>query len=91
MLECSSQTYRLWMLLILECCCDAMHRNYILPQDLVSFLPADKIDHAFETLDMDGDGRVSLQDIRDAVVQIYKVRDPKPLKAPACGPCEAMV
>ena len=48
-------------------------RNYILPQDLVGFLPADKIDNAFEMLDVDGDGKVSLQDIRDAVLQLYKV------------------
>lgn len=48
-------------------------RNYILPQDLIGFLPADKVDNAFEMLDMDGDGKVSLQDIRDAVLQLYKV------------------
>ena len=52
------------------------YRNYILPQDLIGFLPADKVDNAFEMLDVDGDGKVSLQDIRDAVLQLYKVCAP---------------
>ena len=60
--------------LCVHLCC----RTYILPQDLVGFLPAEKVDHAFEMLDVDGDGKVSLQDIRDAVIQIYKVSPGQP-------------
>lgn len=48
-------------------------RNYILQEDLDFFLPAHKAAKAFEVLDIDQDGKVSLHDIRDAILQIYKV------------------
>lgn len=49
-------------------------RNYVLPEDLDYFLPAEKAAKAFELLDVDSDGRVTLHDIRDAVLNVYKVR-----------------
>ncbi|KAK9815600.1 hypothetical protein WJX72_006571 [[Myrmecia] bisecta] len=49
-------------------------RNYIMPEDLEHFLPPKKAQQAFEMLDIDGDGQVSLHDIRDAVIQIYQER-----------------
>ena len=48
-------------------------RNYILVDDLEYFLPRAKAVKAFEMLDVDCDGQVSLHDIRDAVLQIYRV------------------
>lgn len=48
-------------------------RNYILQEDIEYFLPPKKAAKAFELLDKDQDGRVSLHDIRDAILQIYKV------------------
>lgn len=47
-------------------------RNYILQEDLEYFLPPHKAAKAFELLDKDQDGRVSLHDIRDAILQMYK-------------------
>ncbi|KAK9823582.1 hypothetical protein WJX72_003976 [[Myrmecia] bisecta] len=49
-------------------------RNYIVFEDLVYFLPAEKAAQALKVLDVDGDGKISLPDIRDAVIQIYKER-----------------
>ena len=42
-------------------------------EDLDYFLQPHKAAKAFEILDRDQDGRVSLHDIRDAILQIYKV------------------
>jgi hypothetical protein len=49
-------------------------REYILLEDLCQFLPEDRAKAAFPVLDCDGDGRVSMADMRDAVVAIYKER-----------------
>jgi hypothetical protein len=43
-------------------------------EDLEWFLPVDKAAAAMKVLDVDGDGKVSLSDIRDAVVGIYRER-----------------
>ena len=51
-------------------CC----RNYILQEDIEYFMPPHKAAKAFEILDHDQDGRVSLHDIRDAILLIYKVQ-----------------
>lgn len=48
-------------------------RNYVLPEDLEYFLPAHKAAKAFDLLDVDSDGRVTLHDIRDAVLNVYSV------------------
>lgn len=53
----------------MRCCC----RTYILPEDLEHFLEPDKAQQAFDILDVDGDGQVTLHNIRDAVVSIYQV------------------
>lgn len=42
--------------------------------DLYWFLPEDKAKAAFPVLDVDGDGKVTMADMRDAVVSIYKER-----------------
>ena len=44
----------------------------MLPEDLEYFLPAVKAAKAFELLDVDADGKVTLHDIRDAVLNVYK-------------------
>ena len=49
-------------------------RTYILPEDLEHFLEPEKAQQAFDILDVDGDGQVTLHNIRDAVVTIYQVR-----------------
>lgn len=49
-------------------------RNYIVFEDILSFLPADKALAALKVLDGDGDGKVSPCDMRDAVLKIYKER-----------------
>lgn len=49
-------------------------RNEILLEDLQWFLPGEKAAAAMRVLDVDGDGKVSLSDIRDAVVAIYRER-----------------
>ena len=48
-------------------------RAYILPEDLEHFLEPEKAQQAFDILDVDGDGQVTLHNIRDAVVTIYQV------------------
>ena len=50
-------------------------------EDLDYFLPPHKAAKAFEILDRDQDGRVSLHDIRDAILQIYKVPAALPLNS----------
>ena len=46
----------------------------MLPEDLEYFLPTQKAAKAFEMLDVDADGKVTLHDIRDAVLNVYRVR-----------------
>ena len=48
-------------------------RTYILAEDLEHFLEPEKAQQAFDILDVDGDGQVTLHNIRDAVVSIYQV------------------
>ena len=49
-------------------------RNYIVVEDLEAFLPHAQAEEAFNMLDDNGDGRLRLHDIRDAVIKIYKER-----------------
>ena len=49
-------------------------REFILLEDLYWFLPEDKAKAALAVLDVDADGKVSMADMRDAVVAIYKER-----------------
>jgi len=49
-------------------------RNYIVREDLEHFLPARKAAKAFALLDTDNDGKVTLHNTRDAVIQVYKER-----------------
>ena len=49
-------------------------RDHISVQDLEWFLPPTKAANALSVLDIDGDGKISLSDMRDAVVSIYKER-----------------
>lgn len=41
-----------------------------MPMDLEFFMPPEKIPQALKVLDVDGDGKVSLSDMRDAVIQV---------------------
>ena len=43
-------------------------------EDLEQLLPKEKAAQALKVLDVDGDGKVSLHDMRDAVIQIYNER-----------------
>ena len=43
-------------------------------EDLEAFLPHAQAEEAFNMLDDNGDGRLRLHDIRDAVIKIYKER-----------------
>ena len=54
----------------LHACC----RNFILQDDIEHFLPPEAAKLCFESLDMDGDGKVSLHDMREAVLKIYQNR-----------------
>ena len=49
-------------------------RDHISLQDLECFLPPDKAANALSVLDIDGDGKISMADMRDAVVSIYHER-----------------
>lgn len=51
-----------------------LHSNHILPTDLEHFLPPEQIKEAFSMLDIDGDGKVTLYNIRDAVIAVYRQR-----------------
>jgi hypothetical protein len=57
----------------------ALRRDYVVQSDLEDFLPADKAAEALKALDMDRDGHVSLQDMRDSVLQVRS--SPSPLTA----------
>ena len=50
-----------------KACC----RNFIVPMDLEFFMPPEKIAQALKVLDVDGDGKISLADMRDAVIQVH--------------------
>ena len=43
-------------------------------EDLEAFLSPEQAQEAFEMLDNNGDGKLVLADIRDAVIKIYKER-----------------
>ena len=64
-----------------------MCRDHITTEDLECFLPPEKSANALSVLDMDGDGKISLADMRDAVVSIYKERTnlASTLKARSCS------
>ena len=49
-------------------------RDHITLQDLECFLPPEKAANALSVLDIDGDGKISMADMRDAVVSIYHER-----------------
>ena len=49
-------------------------RDHISLQDLECFLPPEKAANALSALDIDGDGKISMSDMRDAVVAIYHER-----------------
>ena len=49
-------------------------RDHISLQDLECFLGTDKAANALSVLDIDGDGKISMADMRDAVVSIYHER-----------------
>ena len=51
-----------------------MCRDHISIQDLECFLPPEKAANALSVLDIDGDGKITLSDMRDAVVSIYHER-----------------
>ena len=42
--------------------------------DLEFFMPPEKIPQALKALDVDGDGKISLADMRDAVIQVHASR-----------------
>lgn len=43
--------------------------------DLEFFMPPEKIPQALKVLDVDGDGKISLSDMRDAVIQVRQLPD----------------
>lgn len=49
-------------------------RNHIIMEDLEAFLSPEQAREAFDLLDNNGDGKLVLADIRDAVIKIYKER-----------------
>ena len=58
-----------WVMLMLTGC-----RDHVCLTDLEQLLPKEKAARALKVLDVDGDGKVSLHDMRDAVIQIYNER-----------------
>ena len=64
-----------------------MCRDHITTEDLECFLPPDKAANALSVLDIDGDGKISLADMRNAIVSIYKERTnlASTLKARPCS------
>jgi len=69
--------------------CMVTYRNFIVPMDLEFFMPPEKIPQALKALDVDGDGKISLADMRDAVIQVWP-RLPANLSCPACLPFPAI-
>ena len=69
--------------------CMVTYRNFIVPMDLEFFMPPEKIPQALKALDVDGDGKISLADMRDAVIQVWPLL-PAYLSCPACLPSPAI-
>ena len=64
--------------------CDATAgRHYLIQEDLQHFLEPQDAAEAFQLLDQDGNGRVTLKEMRMTVLSIYKVRSH--LSRPAYG------
>ena len=61
-----------------------------MPMDLEFFMPPEKIPQALKALDVDGDGKISLADMRDAVIQVCPLL-PANFSCPACLPCPAIL
>ena len=58
-------------------CCNTKEnasRDYISSEDLDFFLEGESAKRAMRVLDTDGDGRISLAEMRDAVIAIYRER-----------------
>ncbi len=53
-------------------------------EDLEAFLSPEKAQEAFDMLDNNGDGKLVLADIRDAVIKIYKERRNLALSLKVC-------
>ena len=53
-------------------------------EDLEAFLSPDQAQEAFSMLDNNGDGKLVLADIRDAVIKIYKERRNLALSLKVC-------
>ncbi|KAA6420817.1 MAG: small conductance mechanosensitive ion channel family [Trebouxia sp. A1-2] len=51
-----------------------LSRNHVLLEDVEYFLDKTKAKECFDMLDLDRDGKISLQDMRDAVVSVYENR-----------------
>lgn len=60
-------------------------------EDLCCFLPEDKAKAAISVLDIDGDGKISPDDMRDAVVSIYKERKHLALTLRVISLCTALL
>ena len=54
-------------------------------EDLEAFLSPDQAQEAFSMLDSNGDGKLVLADIRDAVIKIYKERRNLALSLKVCN------
>ena len=55
-------------------------------EDLEAFLTPEQAQEAFDMLDNNGDGKLVLADIRDAVIKIYKERRNLALSLKVCVP-----
>lgn len=56
-------------------------------EDLEAFLTPEQAQEAFDMLDNNGDGKLVLADIRDAVIKIYKERRNLALSLKVALPC----
>lgn len=54
-------------------------------EDLEAFLSPEQAQEAFDMLDSNGDGKLVLADIRDAVIKIYKERRNLALSLKVCN------
>lgn len=52
--------------------CWMLCRNYVTLEDLQPFLPARKAEEAFAMLDRNGDGQVTLMELRTAIQEVLK-------------------
>ena len=64
--------------------CVCVCRNHIVLEDLEAFLSPEQAVEAFAMLDNNGDGKLVLADIRDAVIKIYKERRNLALSLKVC-------